>query len=43
VPNGMALDANGVPQEQTITISATGASGGAPLPKFCENIGAACD
>lgn len=43
VPNGMAFDANGMPQEQTISIPATGASGGAPLPRFCQNIGAACD
>jgi len=43
VPNGMSVDANGVPQEQTITIPATGVSGGAALPKFCQNIGAVCD
>jgi cytochrome c peroxidase len=43
VPNGMAVDINGMPVEQTISIPATGASGGAPLPKFCQNIGAACD
>ncbi|HEU5412303.1 MAG TPA: cytochrome c peroxidase, partial [Candidatus Angelobacter sp.] len=43
VPNGMAPDGNGSWVEQTITLSATGAGGGAPLPKFCQNIGAACD
>ncbi len=43
IPNGMTLDANGNPVEQTITLPATGAGGGAPLPKFCQNIGAACD
>ncbi len=42
VPNGMVM-VNGVMTEQTITIPATGASGGSPLPKFCQNIGAACD
>lgn len=40
VPNGMSTD--GI-TEQLITIPATGASGGAALPKFCQNIGAACD
>ncbi|MGE5324171.1 MAG: cytochrome-c peroxidase [Actinomycetota bacterium] len=43
VPNGMTVDANGNPVEQTMTIPATGAGGGAPQPKFCQNIGAACD
>ena len=43
IPNGMALDGNGNAIEQTITLPATGAGGGAPLPKFCQNIGAACD
>jgi cytochrome c peroxidase len=42
VPNGMVM-VNGVMTEQTLTIPATGASGGAALPKFCQNIGAACD
>jgi len=43
VPNGLTFDANGNAVEQTITLPATGAGGGAPLPKFCQNIGAACD
>src|SRR6185312_316002 len=43
VPNGMTMDDTGMPVEQTITIPATGASGGAAMPKFCQNIGAACD
>lgn len=43
VPNGMTIDANGNPVEQTMTISATGAGGGAAQPKFCQSIGAACD
>jgi cytochrome c peroxidase len=43
IPNGMTLDANGNAVEQTITLPATGAGGGAALPKFCQNIGAACD
>lgn len=42
IGNGLAL-VNGVYQEQTITLPATGASGGAALPKFCQNIGASCD
>ena len=42
VSNGVDV-VNGVAQERLITIPATGASGGAALPKFCENIGAACD
>ena len=37
VPNGIVLN-NGVLLEQTITIPATGASGGAPLQKFCEGL-----
>jgi cytochrome c peroxidase len=35
VPNGMVMT-DGFLTEQTITIPATGASGGSPLPKFCE-------
>jgi cytochrome c peroxidase len=42
IGNGMGA-VDGVIQEQTITLPATGASGGAALPKFCQNIGAACD
>ena len=42
VGNGMVNNA-GTWTEQTITIPATGASGGAPLPKFCDSIGASCD
>ncbi len=42
VPNGMVM-VNGAMTEQTITIPATGASGGTALPRFCQNIGAACD
>jgi cytochrome c peroxidase len=42
IGNGLAL-VDGVMQEQTITLPATGASGGAALPKFCQNIGASCD
>ncbi|MGC2697769.1 MAG: cytochrome c peroxidase [Candidatus Angelobacter sp.] len=37
VPNG-AVVSNGVMTEQTITIPATGAGGGAPLAKFCESL-----
>jgi cytochrome c peroxidase len=37
VPNGMSA-ASGTVEEQTITIPATGASGGAALPKFCESL-----
>ncbi len=37
VPNGLVLN-NGVLVEQTITIPATGASGGVPLQKFCEGL-----
>jgi cytochrome c peroxidase len=40
--NGMAM-VNGVWQEQTITVPATGQGGGAALPKFCQSIGASCD
>lgn len=40
LPNGMSSDGL---TEQLITIPATGASGGAPGPKFCQSIGAACD
>jgi cytochrome c peroxidase len=40
VPNGMSSDGL---SEQLITIPATGVSGGAALPKFCQNVGAACD
>lgn len=43
VSNGMTVDASGNPVEQTMTISATGAGGGAAQPKFCQSIGAACD
>jgi cytochrome c peroxidase len=35
VPNGMTM-VDGVFTEQTITVPATGASGGAPMQKFCE-------
>jgi cytochrome c peroxidase len=42
VPNGMVL-VNGVMQEQTINLPATGKDGGAPLVKFCQSIGVACD
>jgi cytochrome c peroxidase len=37
VPNGMVL-MNGALTEQTITIPATGAAGGAPLQKFCDGL-----
>ena len=37
VPNG-AVVTNGVLTEQTITIPATGAGGGAPMPKFCDSL-----
>jgi cytochrome c peroxidase len=40
--NGMVM-VNGVLQEQTITVPATGRSGGAAVPKFCQSIGASCD
>jgi cytochrome c peroxidase len=37
IPNGGTV-ANGVLTEQTITIPATGAGGGAPMAKFCESL-----
>ena len=37
VPNGMVIT-DGVLNEQTITIPAVGASGGSPLPKFCQSL-----
>jgi hypothetical protein len=37
VPNGMVL-VNGAMTEQTITVPATGAAGGAPLQKFCDGL-----
>lgn len=37
VPNGGAVS-SGVLTEQTITIPATGAGGGAPMAKFCESL-----
>jgi len=37
LPNGMVY-ANGVWAEQTITIPATGAGGGAPMGKFCNSL-----
>jgi cytochrome c peroxidase len=37
VPNGMVIT-DGVLNEQTITIPATGAGGGSPLPKFCQGL-----
>ena len=37
IPNGGVV-ANGVLTEQTITIPATGAGGGAPMAKFCESL-----
>ncbi|HEY2360326.1 MAG TPA: cytochrome c peroxidase [Candidatus Angelobacter sp.] len=37
VPNGM-VTTNGVLNEQTITIPATGAGGGSPMPKFCQGL-----
>jgi cytochrome c peroxidase len=37
VPNGGTVT-NGVLTEQTITIPATGAAGGAPLAKFCDSL-----
>jgi cytochrome c peroxidase len=42
VPNGMVM-IDGVFTEQTITIPATGASGGAPMPKFCEGLTGGCN
>jgi hypothetical protein len=40
VPNGMVM-MNGVLTEQTITIPATGAAGGAAMPKFCDSLAGA--
>jgi cytochrome c peroxidase len=40
VPNG-AVVTNGVLTEQTITLPATGAGGGAPMAKFCESLAGA--
>ncbi|MGC2744749.1 MAG: cytochrome c peroxidase [Candidatus Angelobacter sp.] len=40
VPNGGVVT-NGVLTEQTITIPATGAAGGAPLAKFCDSLAGA--
>ncbi len=37
IPNGATV-ANGVLTEQTITVPATGAGGGAPMAKFCESL-----
>jgi cytochrome c peroxidase len=37
IPNGGVVS-NGVLTEQTITIPATGAAGGAPLPRFCDSL-----
>ncbi len=37
VPNGGVVT-DGVLTEQTITIPATGAGGGAPMAKFCESL-----
>jgi hypothetical protein len=37
VPNGGVVS-NGVLTEQTITIPATGAAGGAPLARFCDSL-----
>jgi cytochrome c peroxidase len=37
VPDGLTIG-NGAASEQKITIPATGASGGAPLAKFCESL-----
>jgi cytochrome c peroxidase len=43
VPSGMVM-VDGALIEQTITIPATGASGGAPLQKFCEGLaGGSCN
>jgi len=42
VPNGMVM-IGGVLTEQTITLPATGASGGAPLQKFCEGLTGGCN
>jgi len=40
VPNGMVM-IDGVLTEQTITFPATGAAGGAPMPKFCDSLAGA--
>jgi cytochrome c peroxidase len=40
VPNGMVMS-NGSMTEQNITIPATGAAGGAPMPKFCDSLAGA--
>ncbi len=40
LPNGM-VKVNGVWTEQTITIPATGAAGGAPMGKFCNSLACA--
>jgi cytochrome c peroxidase len=37
VPNGIVMS-DGALNEQTITIPAVGASGGSPLPKFCQGL-----
>lgn len=37
LPNGLMVG-NGAPSERSLTIPATGASGGAPLAKFCESL-----
>jgi len=43
IPNGMVM-IDGALMEQTVTIPATGASGGAPLQKFCEGLaGGGCN
>jgi cytochrome c peroxidase len=42
VPNGMVM-IDGALTEQTITIPATGASGGAPLQKFCDALTGGCN
>src|SRR5438270_334943 len=41
IPNGGTV-VNGVLTEQTITIPATGAGGGAPLAQFCESLAGGC-
>jgi hypothetical protein len=40
VPNGMVMQ-DGFLTEQTITIPATGAAGGAPLARFCDSLAGA--
>jgi hypothetical protein len=42
VPNGMVM-IDGVFTEQTVTIPATGAAGGAPMQKFCEGLIGGCN